>query len=796
MTTGKLARFRWTTLAVSLATACSLPAMAQSSPAFPPAPSPAASVPEVEQLYLEVVLNRVRDRRLRPFLLRDGRMLADAQALREIGLVWPGSEQAQGEVALDSLPGLRSEYDVADQRLLIDVPVALLAAPTAQVGYVAPPSPRLDPATRSPGLLLDYDLYGEGNGDYRTVSGWSEFRLFGVGPGVWLSSAVSRMSRTAASDSSGNTRLDTRWQLDFPDSMVSVAVGDGYSGGLDWTRTTRFGGIRVSRNFSLQPYRVTIPLASFAGEATLPSTVDMFINGVQQARREITPGRFQVDSAPVLNGVGNAQVVVTDITGQSRVVNFSFYNDLQLLQKGLADWSVETGYVRRDYGLRSFSYADDPMASGSLRYGVSSFLTAEAHLEGTTNLSMGGLGAMVLLGRAGGVLSGSYANSRYQDLDGRQYGFGYEWQGLRFSIGYHGLRRDVGFRDVASLESGLLPRRTDQAFTGLNFGRSQFGASYVRQDLVDGTRTTYASLSWSHQLLRFGNVSLSVNRDLDGDDGDSAYLYWSMPFRDNLHGWASAEHRNGGNTGTVGAMRALPGDEDGWGWRAQASAGEEAGGQAELSRLNRYGQWRLGALNWHGAGDNTTTGYFDASGALLLMKGRFFPMRRVYDAFALVSTDGIGEVPVMLENRLVGKTDTRGYLLVTPLNAWEENDLSIDPLVLPADVHVARTRMKAVPATDSGMLARFPMHAVMALELALRGPDGEWIAPGTEATLEGPDGSAPVVVGYTGAVYLESPPSGARIVVPLASGECVAVLPDQLPERGWIDLGVLPCRMP
>ena len=57
-------------------------------------------------------------------------------------------------------------------------------------------------------------------------------------------------------------------------------------------------------------------------------------------------------------------------------------------------------------------------------------------------------------------------------------------------------------------------------------------------------------------------------------------------------------------------------------------------------------------------------------------------------------------------------------------------------------------------------------------------------------------GDVPVVVGYTGAVYLENPPAGARIVVPLASGQCTAVLPDTLPERGWIDLGVLPCRTP
>src|SRR5690606_34905382 len=118
-----------------------------------------------------------------------------------------------------------------------------------------------------------------------------------------------------------NIRLDSTWQLDFPERMLSLTVGDNVTGALSWTRPTRVGGIRLARNFSLQPYRVVTPLVSFTGESVLPSSVDLMINGIRQSREQVLPGQFQIDTAPTLNGAGQAQVVITDINGRSQVVN-------------------------------------------------------------------------------------------------------------------------------------------------------------------------------------------------------------------------------------------------------------------------------------------------------------------------------------------------------------------------------------------------------------------------------------------------------------------------------------------
>ncbi|MGE8659052.1 MAG: fimbria/pilus outer membrane usher protein [Achromobacter sp.] len=754
---------------------------------------PAASLAGEENLYLEVTLNYVALRRIEHFVSRGGRLYADAATLRNLGLTWPGADRAAGWIALDSLAGLRVRLDAADQSVALFAPVAMLSGPIAEIGYQTPAAPRLDPETRAPGLLLNYDLYAQKDRYTRSLSGWSELRMFGVGPGVWRSSNLTQSVRSNYGDAEfRNTRLDSSWQLDFPSPMVSLTLGDAYSGALSWTRSLRFGGVRLSRNFDLQPYRVTVPLATFRGEAALPSIVDLYINGVREAQSQVRPGQFQIVSAPVITGAGSAQMVITDITGQRRVVNFSIYNSAQLLQQGLGDWSFEAGKAREDYGLRSFAYANSMMYSGSARYGLTDHVTLEAHGETSDGLTMGGLGALARVGQFG-VVSGSYASSREASRRGRQYRIGYEWQGERLSVNLSTLRRDSAFRDVGTLQGSQLPLRSAQAFVGWAVGHGQLGASYVQQDYRDSPRARYVGLSWAQSLGRYGNLTLSGNRDLDGAGGNSAFVYWSIPLGGRIQTWTSFEHQREGNTASVGVARNLAGDTDGWGWRVQASAGDRRGGQAEVNELTRYGEWRAGSQYWgnpnYGGG---TTVYGGATGGLLLMQGSLFPMRRVYDAFALVSTDGIADVPVKLENRVVGKTDERGLLLVTPLNAWQNNDLSIDPLGLPANVNVTRTRLMAVPATASGTLARFPMKVTLTVEFGLRAADGDWIAAGTAAVLE--PGGRQVIIGYDGRVYLEDPPAGARLVVTLPSGACQAELPAALPREGWTELGELTCR--
>lgn len=755
----------------------------------PPAPG------EGEELFLEVVLNQAPTGRIARFLRRDGHFLADAGNLRQLGLTWPGAAQAGGWVALEStVPGINVAYDAALQKLALDVPVqALGRAPTRLGSRADTTAPLIDPALRARGLLLNYDLYGQHQGDNRSLGAVSELRLFGVGPGTWSNTMSSRSLHSPAGDSNGNVRLDTNWRIDWPRQMLSLSVGDSITTALGWSRATRIGGLKLGTDFSLQPYRITSPLATLVGEAALPSTVDLYVNGMKQASQPVQPGVFQFESVPSLNGVGQAQLVITDINGQSRVVGFDLYGTPRLLAKGLSEWSLELGAVRRDYGLRSFAYADDPMFSATARHGLGNSFTLEGHAESSVGVSLGGAGATWLLGQRGGVVSVAASASHSDAGAGNQHLLSYQWSSPAFNAFASTTRASADYRDVASLQGSLLSRRTDQAYVGTSTPLGQFGMNYVRQELPGSDTSRYAGLSWSRQLPRGGTLNLSLNRNLREHDQDSAYLYWSMPLSQRRSVAASARLEHGRQDFTVEAAQSTPADLGGWGWRVQAGAGDSTRGMAQLTQLTQAGQWSLGAQHWRDSAAGTLT-YASADGSLLWAGGSLHALRNADNAFAIVSTNGVAGVPVRLENRLVGTTDKNGQLLVTQLRAWEHNKLSIDPLALPADLRLEATETEAVPAGRVGVKAQFKMRRVRMVQFSVTDAAGNLLPAGTTVQVQGSD--AATVVGQDGEVFLqEAPAAGVQLNFRNGALQCTLTLPDAAPGAGgFTDLGTQACR--
>lgn len=752
-----------------------------------------------QELYLEVVLNRAPTGRLSRFVERDGGFFASAATLRELGLKWPGSATASGLLALDALPGLQAGYDVAAQRMWLDAPLEMLDRAPVRLGIAAPDVARPDPAMRAPGLVMNYDVRAQHADDGGTLAGWNELRLFGVGPGIFGNTLNTRLASgdAGARGRHRNVRLDTYWQLDMPERMLTLNVGDGITGAVPWSRPTRIGGIRLSRNFSLQPYRITAPLASFAGEAALPSTVDLFIDGIRQSSQPVAPGQFQIDSAPRLNGTGQAQLVITDINGYRRVLDFTLYGTSRLLEPGLSDWSLDLGMVRRDYGLESFAYADDPMLSASLRRGLNDRFTVETHAEATRGLEMAGVGGVWVPGARSGAFNAAVAGSRSDDEgNGRQHSLGYEWNARGFNFSAGTLRRSAGFRDVASLEGSPLPLRTDQAFVGLSTPLGQWNTGYVRQRHQD-TASRYLTLGWSHQIGDGHYLNLHLNRDLEQRRGYGAFLSWSMPLDRHTSVSAGLDRGHDARNVVLEANRTIPGDLGGWGWRAQTMLGDNRNGQAQIAHLGRYGQWTAGAGHWRRDDGATTTAWAGAHGGLLWMAGRLQAMRHVDDAFAMVSTQGVPGVPIRLENRLIGHTDEDGLLLINRLNAWQRNKLSIDPLSLPLDMRIDHTELYAVPAGRSGLLAGFPMRRILSVQASVRDAAGRLAPAGSPVWRADadPETEPPLtVIGHDGLLYLQDPPARARLRVRVEGRFCEIILPELPRSEGFADLDDMVCR--
>ncbi|MBU1757320.1 MAG: fimbria/pilus outer membrane usher protein, partial [Alphaproteobacteria bacterium] len=171
----------------------------------------------------------------------------------------------------------------------------------------------------------------------------------------------------------------------------------------------RFAGIHLARDFSTQPGFVTIPMPTIAGESEVASVVDVYVNNVLTGTRDVPAGPFSITDVPVVTGGGEVQLVVRDLLGRETTVRARYYSARRLLRRGLDDYSLEAGFLRRDFGRSSFDYGD-PMASASYRYGFSDGLTGEVHGEISPDVRMGGVGASVAVANIG-ILNASTAFS-------------------------------------------------------------------------------------------------------------------------------------------------------------------------------------------------------------------------------------------------------------------------------------------------------------------------------------------------------------------------------------------------
>ncbi|WP_180053075.1 fimbria/pilus outer membrane usher protein [Acinetobacter sp. YH12143] len=553
-------------------------------------------------------------------------------------------------------------------------------------------------------------------------------------------------------------------------------------------------GLSLSKNFALQPYTVTTPLMSFKGQVALPSQVDLIINGIKQFSENIVPGQFDIQSVPSITGAGNAQMVITDINGQQQVLSIPLYGTNNLLAQGLNDWSFNVGYPKLNYGLSSFDYAQDPAFSGSYRYGISNKLTLETHTELTDQLQQVGLGTLYQLGKRAGQLNLSYAYSRTPEQHGQLLGLGYSWNSTLISLNYNGLRQFGEFNDIASLNDAAFASKSDQFYIGFNTKIGQLGSSYIQQKYTE-QESKFVLLNWSYILPRRMNMNLGYSHDLINKK-DSYYLSLNIPWAQRNSATASIQRSHDNQQFGLNIMHALNQDQGGMGWQAMANRTDQYSQfQGQIDYLGRYGLAQLNVQHTASDQQNNTSAFASVNGGLVILKDVILPTRLSNGSFAIVSTDNIASVPVRMENRLIGKTNQKGYLLLDRLNPYQHNSVAVDTLNLPINLKIETTQQDVVPRQASGVFVRFPMYQVKSVQLQAVDDQGENLAVGKSVWDIQPSIQQPpkTIVAHDGIVYLDDVKNN-KLYIGDELKQCQVNLPEVSTLEGFSDLGRVVCQ--
>jgi outer membrane usher protein len=672
------------------------------------------------------------------------------------------------------------------QRAVITAPTASLD--TTHLSAKERRSPDITPA--SPGAFLNYQLSAQQIDGQNLGGAFAELGVF-AGAGVLTSTAVARYGGADKQV----TRLDTTYTRDFPATLETLNLGDAISDGASWGNAVRYAGVRWSRNFGLRPDLLTTPLLATSGSATVPSTVDVFVNNQLVSSSQLPPGPFLIDRLPTVSGTGDVSVVVRDALGREQVVTQSFYSSTTLLAQGLSQYSVNLGKIRDDYGLRSNEYGP-LLGEVSYRRGITDGITLEGHAEYLAREAhAAGLNAAFAVGRIG-VINFTAANGGDAAGSGWLRGVGIEHRGTNTSFIASSLWASNEFSQVGEpVDPALRMRQRSLLQTGMGLGRfGSLSLAYVRQTYRDSPVQQTLGLTHSISFGRIGSLNLTLTRTRTASDlsssaqsSTSAYLIFVVALSSRRAATLAAVGGSGsgapGNE-VIASLAQSPPVGPGTGYRLSASTA----GNYDADWRQQFPSADLELEVARNRGLEGRSAYL--SGAMTFLDGQLNTTRSVNGSFAMVDVAGLANVPVYVENQLTTHTDAGGRALLYNLRPYEANRISITPEDLPLDTTIGASSTIMAPPFRSGVIARFPVERVRSGTFRLVLDNGKPVPVGAVVTLRGTH--FPVVL--DGTVYVTGYDHGMSAQASWAGGRCSFRLEPPPPDDPLPDMGTVVCH--
>ena len=752
----------------------------------------AADAPQLTEAVMEVTLSNSEPGEM-VVVLRgpDGELYLEENDFRRLRLHLPPTaaylHEGRRFFQPSAIKGCVVRIDEAAQRVLIGAPPASLD--TTHLSAAERRSPDITPA--SPGAFLNYQLSAQ-QIDGRNIGGaFAELGVF-AGAGVLTGTAVARYG----SSDNQLVRLDTTYTRDFPATLETLNLGDAISDGASWGNAVRYAGVRWSRNFGLRPDLLTTPLLATSGTATVPSTVDVFVNNQLVTSSQLPPGPFVIDRLPTVSGTGDVSVVVRDALGREQVLTQSFYSSVTLLAPGLSQYSINLGKIRDDYALESNQYGP-LLGEASYRRGITDAITLEGHAEYLSGEAhAAGLNAAFGIGRIG-VINFTAANGGDSSGSGWLRGVGLEHRGTNTSFIASSLWAGSDFSQVGEpLDPAMRMRQRSLLQTGTGLGRfGSLSLAYVRQTYRDSPTQQTLGLTHSIRFGRIGTLNLTVTEtrtaaqfSSGAQNSTSAYLIFVLPL--DFRRAATLSTVGGSGPGApanevIASLMQSPPVGPGSGYRLSASTA----GNYDADWRQQFNSADLELEAARNQGLDGRSAYL--SGAMTFLDGQLNTTRSVSGSFAMVDVAGLADVPVYVENQLTTHTDATGRALLYNLRPYEANRISITPEDLPLDTTIGASSTIMAPPYRSGVIARFPVERVRSGTFRLVQDDGKPVPVGAVVTLKG--AQFPVVL--EGMVYVTGYDHGMSAEANWTGGHCIFRLEPPPPDDPLPDMGTVLCHV-
>lgn len=336
-------------------------------------------------------------------------------------------------------------------------------------------------------------------------------------------------------------RGDARVVKDFERHQIRVQAGDVQPQIQGFMVGRPVGGINISRNFSLNPYRLPYPTGSQDFVLQSRSLVKYFVNGTMIKSEYLPAGNYTAKDIPLNNGLNTIVIEATDDLGIKKVFIFRSAASINLLNEGESRFDLSYGTPILDQNFRrEYRHEDGNLLSGFFQYGFNAGFSTSVYGQDQKEFSL--LGTEAIKATAIGNFGFGYAHSDIGPLSGDAQSINYQFVGSgvkwfhSHSLGLRFEHRDETFRaSTADAASSVQNQYAiNYALPIAGFLSVSVGGNYgdVRNNNLNDRYGFDSTLNL--RILDRHNLSLFVGRNRDENKiwNDVAYLFLTITFPD------------------------------------------------------------------------------------------------------------------------------------------------------------------------------------------------------------------------------------------------------------------------
>jgi outer membrane usher protein len=327
-------------------------------------------------------------------------------------------------------------------------------------------------------------------------------------------------------------RRQTLLTYDSPDQLTRFSAGDLNYPRAGFMGNPQLSGISFGTFFELQPQLVNYPQSDKDFFLEQDSRVEVFIDGQLSGSRDLIAGQHNIYDMPLIDGVNQVELRITDILGRQQTLRFFETQDQRLLTPGLSNYSITIG-VPRVIGLDGIEYQDgNQQLSAFYRHGLSEDLTLGGWLELDNNVR--GLGITGVSSQVFGAFSGEIAissDNRAQNGVSPAIRLGYRYRTRRWSIDSEWYWQDKNFSTLSQTADSNNPHhqaRISITFPHLGQWTANLSLSHSRRWQENNQFSK--RLTMTRQFARDFRFSVNFahfNSQSDQESFISMQFYWS-----------------------------------------------------------------------------------------------------------------------------------------------------------------------------------------------------------------------------------------------------------------------------